>query len=71
MIKVNKAKFIATLKKSLAQSAKLREAKRNVLENGLFIPGRNDIADEFQLITSCKADRTRDMSDDETPANLC
>jgi hypothetical protein len=71
MIKVNKAKFIATLKKSLAKNKKIREAKQAVLENGLFVPTRNDLEEEMHLATAYKADSTRNMSDDETASNLC
>lgn len=70
MIKVNKAQFIAKLKKSLEKTAKVRAAKRTALENGLFVPTRNDIEEEFALVTNYKADATR-SGEDETFSNLC
>jgi len=73
MIKVNKAKFIATLKKNLEKNKKMRAAKQSVLENGLFVPGRNDIEEELHLATAYKADSTRNTANDdyETISNLC
>lgn len=70
MIKVNKAKFIAKLKKGLEKNAKIRAAKKSALENGLFVPTRNDVEEELELATKYSADATR-TSDDEVFYNLC